>query len=402
MRRDKESPLYFFGRPVKSAITLNLIVRRAFSSLVNVGLIFISVATTFVAAEFFLQRTELDKYIPINDIDGMRYYYEKSRDMGFDISADYRGGTAQFAEGSYEVFSNSYGCFDREIQLSGDYILLIGDSFTWGYASFEKKWGTELERRLGQQVLKCGVSGTGTRYQVLKAQKVLRLTGQRPRIIVVGYHMNDFADDLVFPADTVIMGRRVSTVKRIDPETGIVEHYTDDELQRRFTNYRRPNDVRSFVQRNSVIANLLWQEIKGTKIQNFFEDVQNIYDLDLYRANRQAWIDEAWPRHLDAVRQFEQLAERQGSQLVFVLIPSKTGEGPQEMANFLRDSNIQFIDLYSEFLRRGEELSGLYWVYDGHFNEKGNQLVGAIVAEYLDQRPADRADSVRMSNPRSW
>lgn len=368
----------------------NGVIGRAKHSLTNLGLVCISLVISFVAVELFLQTTDFRKLIPIIDPERLRFYYETSHEMGFDISPKYDGGTLKFTEGEHEVFSNSYGCFDRENPVSNVYALLVGDSFTWGFTRFEKKWGTELERRLGRRVLKCGVEGTGTRYQLLKAKKVARLTGQPPQYIVVGYYVNDFADDVVFPSSTVIEGRRVSTVKRIYPETGVVEYYSDDEFQRRYSNYQRPGGVKVFIRDNSILANLLWRQIKGTKIQEFFEDVQSIYDLDLYGMDESTWVSQAWSRHLESVREFKQFAETQGSQLVFVLIPSKTGERPQEMAEFLQASNIEYIDLYSEFARSGEELAELYWTYDHHFNEKGNQLTGAIVADYLERRLSEK------------
>ncbi len=94
-------------------------VGRGKRSLLNVGLVCISVVISFVAVELLLQTTDFRKHIPVTDSDGMRYYYEKSHEMGFDISPNYNSGTARFVEGGHEVFSDSYGCFDREVPLSG-------------------------------------------------------------------------------------------------------------------------------------------------------------------------------------------------------------------------------------------------------------------------------------------
>jgi hypothetical protein len=54
------------------------------------------------------------------------------------------------------------------------YILAIGDSFTWGYNPLEEKWTSIIERRSGTRVLKCGVPGVGTKYQLQHLRRLLK------------------------------------------------------------------------------------------------------------------------------------------------------------------------------------------------------------------------------------
>ena len=54
-----------------------------------------------------------------------------------------------------------------------DYILLVGDSFTHSYAPFPDKWGTRIEKLLHYRVLKCGVTGYGTKQEWLKAAEII-------------------------------------------------------------------------------------------------------------------------------------------------------------------------------------------------------------------------------------
>ena len=68
------------------------------------------------------------------------------------------------------------------------YVLLLGDSFTWGYVPLEQTWGTSLEQFIGARVLKCGVSGYGARNEPEKLNAVVTRAG-RPAFVIVGHVM---------------------------------------------------------------------------------------------------------------------------------------------------------------------------------------------------------------------
>jgi hypothetical protein len=50
---------------------------------------------------------------------------------------------------------------------------------------------------------------------------------------------------------------------------------------------------------------------------------------------------------------------------------------------------IELVDVSQEIDRllesRGDDYSSLFWVNDGHFNTKGNEFFGIVVARYLEQ-----------------
>ena len=77
------------------------------------------------------------------------YFVADSR-MGFDIGIGRRASHYVPEFGSYPVWSNEIGCFDDEIADDTNItrsIYLTGDSFTWGYAFYEAKFGTLLKKR---------------------------------------------------------------------------------------------------------------------------------------------------------------------------------------------------------------------------------------------------------------
>ena len=116
-----------------------------------------------------------------------RGYFAANEKRGFDIALDVPPTEFEYVEGRIQIFSNKYGCFDRTTSFDGPYVLLLGDSYTWGYADYDAKWGTLLERKLGMPVAKCGVTHTGQRHQLSKAMDVAAAIGHPPKLVVVGH-----------------------------------------------------------------------------------------------------------------------------------------------------------------------------------------------------------------------
>lgn len=80
-------------------------------------------------------------------------------------------------------------------------VLVLGDSFTWGAAAepLTASWVDLVERQLGATSLvwNAGLPGTGQSDQVALAAELLpRL---RPHVVILGFYMNDFVDNLYPP-----------------------------------------------------------------------------------------------------------------------------------------------------------------------------------------------------------
>src|SRR6266478_4953026 len=95
---------------------------------------------------------------------------------------------------------------------SKDYVYLTGDSYTWGYAPFHKKFGTVIENLTGIQILKCGITHTGQQHQYDKFVEIVEQIGILPKAIIVFYCANDIANDYAYPHSTVIDGWLVDNV----------------------------------------------------------------------------------------------------------------------------------------------------------------------------------------------
>src|SRR5438552_18511001 len=109
----------------------------------RLGIVLISTILSLLLAEAALRFTKF-KQLLRPPYGFPSYMFETSAINGFDLAPDYRGGKHVFLDSDYEVFTNDLGCFDKNSMAdfrTHPYILLIGDSFTWGYAPYEFKWG---------------------------------------------------------------------------------------------------------------------------------------------------------------------------------------------------------------------------------------------------------------------
>jgi hypothetical protein len=149
-------------------------------------------------------------------------YHIAHKERGFDIG---KTKSARHVVGGlvYPVWSNSVGCFDKEHPDLSNYVYFAGDSFTWGYAPFEDKFGTLMEQSSGISILKCGVTHTGQRHQFSKFVSIVKQISILPKAIFVFHFENDVANDYAHPTSTVIDGRLIDTVS-INQENKLFRH----------------------------------------------------------------------------------------------------------------------------------------------------------------------------------
>ena len=295
----------------------------------------------------------------------MKDYYVPDSEMGIDIRPNSQG-IHTFTDLSYPVFSNRYGCFDWD-DVPKDYILLVGDSVAWGFAPFETKWAVVTERILGKRILKCGVKGTGTRHQLLKAKSVIESVGHSPSLIILGYTGNDIQDDFAFPSDTVELGYRVRATKKIDLETGEIERYSSDELRELIKKARSEESGFLYLRQHSTIVNLVWRAFRrflgrGRGVPDHRYRVP-LWDID------KPWAAEARQRHLDALEEFKDLADEYNSDLFLVVSASS------EIVPHL--SGFSYFDVSKAMG------PGFSWKRDSHWNEEGNRVAGELIAAQL-------------------
>ena len=139
----------------------------------NAGLILLSVIVVLALVEIGLRFTPY-RYLLTRDRH-LRYYYQADLARGFDIVPNVRGKRLSVDNRvEFEIWSNELGCFDEPYHGEKQFILLMGDSFTHSFAPFPDKWGTRIEKLLHYRVLKCGVTGYGTKQELAQGGRDYR------------------------------------------------------------------------------------------------------------------------------------------------------------------------------------------------------------------------------------
>jgi len=371
-------------------------------------------------AEIVLRMTGLAKVPASQNSPYPRSYYALDDAGGFDLAE--RFPPTDFALTEYAelyksfipIWSNEIGCFDHPVVSGSGTILLVGDSFSWGYVPFEKTWGSVVERETGVRVVKCGVGGYGPRQARLKAAKVVRRIGA-PAVVLLGYYIgNDLMDDYLFPMATVKDGYLASRVSLLDETTGARRVLTDSEIEANKQAAMEPphglGAVKKFIASHSALYNLLrnnWQ-LRSLMASVGLADPPPLSPTPLvFRpADRYPWLVGAWTEHLKSLRDFAREVRGFGAQLVVVIIPTREQVYPflrprggkanwefpdQKVRDFLESEGIPTIDLLTEFRARLKSASGreldprrdLYWHHDIHLSIPGNQLTGLLVSRYL-------------------
>jgi hypothetical protein len=375
----------------------------------NAGLILLSVLAVLVLLETALRFTPY-RYLLTRDRH-LRYYYQADLVKGFDIAPNVKGKQMSVDNRvEFEVWSNELGCFDRPYRGESDYLLLVGDSFTHSYAPFPDKWGTQIEKLLNYRVLKCGVSGYGTKQELLKAGEIIARVRHQPRLIIVGYFWNDLSDDYSFPILTVIDGFLVNSTRYKDPQTGKL---SKKKLEKPYTSWEKwfsgayplsfGEMVRYYLDQHLIVMNLI-----NDTLVRYFPGKKNAFgDSNKFLAfqDEQPWVREVWKRHLENLAAFKDLAAANGARLLVVLIPTNTQVYPflaphqgldlerpnRILGRFLTARGIDYLDLLPLMKTYADQQprpslnpdKDLYWQQNSHWSIRGEHLVGLLVSRHI-------------------
>jgi hypothetical protein len=374
----------------------------------NAGLIILSLIVVLGGLEIALRFTSY-RYLLTRDRH-LRYYYQFDPVKGFDIKPNVKSIPLSVDNSvEYRIWSNELGCFDAPYQGEKQFILLVGDSFTHSFAPFPDKWGTQMEKLLHYRVLKCGVTGYGTRQELEKAKEVIGNVKRKPQLIIVGYFWNDIGDDCSFPNLTVVDGFLVPSFPYKDPKTG---ELVREKLTKSYTLWEKlfsgtyplsfGDMVRYYLDQHLIIVNL----INDAAARFFPRTKQTLTDIDTYLAFKDETKNwEVWKGHLENLAAFKELAAANGARLLVVLIPTNTQVYPflsahqgldlerpnKVLERFLRTQGIDYLDLlplmrtYADqkprpFLNPDRDL---YWRHNSHWSIRGEHLAGLLVSRYI-------------------
>jgi hypothetical protein len=329
-----------------------------------------------------------------------QHYFVADTETGFDVGVNRRAEHFVPEFGSFPVWSNGIGCFDEDIVLDSDFsqsIYLAGDSFTWGYAPYEAKFGTLLKEHTDLRVLSCGVSHSGQRHQFIKFRRDVENLGFHPAIVIVNISYNDIENDYAFPHTTVVDGWQVEKVQ-IRGDGSIVSRQLDeitDTMERIMADARNPSlryRVQRFIGHYSASAQIVYALKRLSQSWFAIDEARSNDSLSsiymLFRGSTIHQFDtEFADRNRQALLTWQQDAARNQYRLVIALIPPAKQLTDQEYYGTLREFLATHDFEYYEFSRspvvanNAASAIEYYWQFDPHFSIKGN----AAYAEFLAQ-----------------
>lgn len=337
-----------------------------------------------------------------------RYHFRADDELGFDINANFQTTTstkpAEYI--TYDVWGNSFGCFDdewsTEDQQGGVYI--AGDSFMWGYVSYDKKAATLLQDLIEMPVYECGVTHTGQRHQFEKFKQNFQ-QGIKPSIVVVNISWNDINNDFFFPHTTVVEGYMVETVEQCGNHTDNTYSFnkiSNEEAESVVSEaLHATTTARSTFRTYSLTANVLVRLIEAIpSSQRVADNTSGAAQVDC-----QMWLyggiyETLGPEYLqsdlslpnrEAITQWIQHASNNGYEIVFSLIPAKSTDTVTYpfIRTFIEAMGPTVIDFDVFVGEAGLEKNMLYYETDEHLNETGNKhyaaFLGSAITEILAQ-----------------
>ncbi len=354
-------------------------------------LIFLSVAVVLILADWFLHFTGYSIFV--SKLLFPRYYFIADKEMGIDIASNFKKEKHTFTDLSYDVWSNELGCFDNPYNNVTPYIYLTGDSFTWGYAPFEEKWGTKIESLINTRVVKCGIVGIGTKQEFIKTSRdINRLP--KPELIIVPYNRIDVLDDADFPNHSVYNGYRVANFYKNNSADEARQKY---DLWDKYCMFSKPahpllQRIKCWFYSRSIIYNLLADNFRPMLTSILPKKILDKAGLIISNPPP-AKQTNSYAFHLENIKKFKALADKEKIKLLFVLIPFKeevrsSGNDQnlqiEKIKPFLESNGISYFDLLPIFRQYDDEKTqSLFWKIDGHWSIKGEHLVGLAVSRYL-------------------
>jgi hypothetical protein len=335
-------------------------------------------------------------------------YYVAHPERGFDIGSERHSFHVTETE-RYAISSNKLGCFDKPWkQTSEGYMYLAGDSMTSGAAPLEKSFGFLFEAATGTLTAKCGVSHTGQLHQFSKFIEVTSKIGRLPKRVVVGYYVNDFANDNAYPHSTVVDGVLIDTVVLDEHDRPI--RLGEQEMKDRARRARQireeldsqilgQNVLFRLLRRYSITANVANGILHKIGLRHPVDEVApaalQASGRNLYDRTELGCVPRVFPfietgiyeNHAKILRRWAEHAASNRYSLMFLLIPP--GECHDntkfyaKLREFLGGLGIDSIDLSFEFKTRRLKEEELYWMQDRHLTFLGHQVVAEVLAAKL-------------------
>ena len=403
----------------------------------NRFLVIISIIISILLIELSLRIIGFNKY----EFKGYPpYYLTKKGDYdNFDIKENIKETDFIFNDSKpHKVWGNEIGCFDESIaNIDDNYILVAGDSNSWGYVPYEKNWSYLLEKKIKIKILNCGVPAYSTIQELHKTKKILgegyeKKNLHKPRLIILQYTFNnDFLGDYLFPQYKV-QNNILTTNKYLDNIYKGTLRYKEEnkfwdklkyDLNEKFYLFRVLHRSHYFLREK--IKNFYNKKEDSSDFSIPPRFVLTSFDLSYLNFEKFPWAKKAWKDHLKNILKFKKISDDIDAEFLFVFwgnLPEYIRKHFEESINinnklkkeeqiitlnndkllfkFLEQNNINYLNLsklawdlvgYNSLTDQGQKLRDLLiWRNDNHPNFEGNKFISEkIYNKLLDDNIID-------------
>ena len=317
-------------------------------------------------------------------------------------------------EWNVSVYINADGIRDDEIQDKDNFdsrILMLGDSFTWGFGvEKEERFSELLEKKYLEEGRRVDVINTGTvSYSPVLEYLYLKEKGlaYNPDVVILNFDMSDVWGDNEFELLGIldnngvliaVPGEEKEDIKPSNIPFASKISFLDEKIRNMFDRIygylpNKPQIDMPYVYNlsfNRYAITLDDEEV----IQNEMEYWQTSFKYinlirDLVEGNNATFVLVTYPYGHQISTEEWKLGRHH-----FGLSTTKVYSNRPEiiLQKFAEESNIPFVSAFSAF--KESSLYPLYFSYDGHFSTNGHKVMADIIYKGLQERALLVSDKI--------
>ena len=374
------------------------------NGLVNMGLMAISVVVFFVILEgyFAVFNPQLTPQLNQNR-DNEFTFYQYDETLGWKNKPNAEG-ILKMPDSTTHIKINSKGLRDRSYGYKKPEgvmrIVVLGDSFTWGYGVEDKERYTEiLEEGLLEniQVINMGVTGYGTdqEFHTLKNEGVK----YNPDLVIIAFQIGtDIADNThtvryTYPKTMFVLDnnnkltltnvpvpQKEEWMKRWEVKNNDNDNVTLFLSFRRFMAHHSHAYV--FIADRIVSSPNLLNLFKKIGIADKMTLPRGAYGFCHYHYN--------WNLTKAVLKEIDTVAKTNDAKTFIVIVPTREqvnknfdSELNGALVDLGKENNITVLDCLPEFRKHAQNGEQLYFEIDGHWNANGHKLAAELIYDKL-------------------
>ncbi len=372
---------------------------------INILLTFIVIIIFFIFLEVGLRVVDhfrsgdlkkLDKIIWENEYK----FYEYDPILGWKNKAGAEG-VFRTSNTKTHISINSKGLRDIEHDYIGDgrfRILVLGDSFVWGYGSEQDKRFTEyLQTLLGDraEVINAGVSGYGTDQELL----YFKSEGFKysPDLVILAFGTADATNENItgvhntYPKPYFTLDEGRLTLQNVPVPIRACDW--EKRYEFKTTEYISLNKrIRKFLRKRFKTYGLVSDGIKSIRrsIRDAIKDNPKVFNYMLQKRAKRG--DSVFGLTEEIVKELDKSVSSNDARLIVLVVPypSHIRKLPDaiyyKMTEFCKSQDILCIDPYARFYKTYKKGEKLFFDVDAHWNDTGQRLIAEEIYDYLTKK----------------